>query len=155
LSTIIVRWGKLNRVLRSAWLCPIFVALLYQSWTLHYKPWNQETLILLTIVFTAIAAGNSICGMLDNKTARKLGEVSYGIYLFHGLILYGIFQLSHVGRLAAVQSPSIYLMTILAITVLTVSLSSVGFHLVEAPAMALVNPITSKLRNSWRQIRQS
>jgi hypothetical protein len=32
--------------------------------------------------------------------------------------------------------------------------SSVGFHLVEAPAMALLNPFTSTLRIGWRQILQ-
>ena len=32
--------------------------------------------------------------------------------------------------------------------------SSVGFHLVEAPAMALLNPFTSTLRIGWRQVLQ-
>ena len=40
----------------------------------------------------------------------------------------------------------------LAITMLTVSISSIGFRLIEAPAMALVNPFTSNLRNSLRQL---
>jgi hypothetical protein len=39
--------------------------------------------------------------------------------------------------------------------VLIVSISSVGFRLIEAPAMALVNPITTNLRNSLLRIRQS
>ena len=155
IAAIIVRWGRINPLLRSSWLAPVLIALLYKAWTIHYKPWNPETLLILTIFFTAIAAGNSIFGTLDKPVARKLGEVSYGIYLFHGLILYGTFQLSPLRQLPALQNPTIYLAAILTITMLTVSLSSIGFRMVEAPAMALVNPITTNLRNSLRQIRQS
>jgi peptidoglycan/LPS O-acetylase OafA/YrhL len=154
-AAVIVRWGKLNTLLRSTWIAPILIFLLYISWTLHYKPWNPETLLILTVIFTAISAGNSIFGTLDKPVPRKLGEVSYGIYLFHGLILYGIFQLSPIGQLAALQTSSIYLAAILGITTLTVALSCIGFRFIESPAMALVNPTTANLRNSWHQLRQN
>lgn len=155
IAAIIVRWGKINGLLKSQWLSPFIVLLLYKSWTLHYKPWNQETLLLLTLVFTAIAAGNSIFGLLNKPVSRKLGEISYGIYLFHGLILYATLQLSPIGRFAAIQTPSTYLITILAVTVFTVCLSSIGFRLIEAPAMALVTPISTRWRQRWEQVRQS
>ena len=154
-AALVVRWGRLNPFLKSAWLAPILVFLTFKSWTLHYKPWNPETLLLLTIVFTAIAAGNSIFGILRKPAARKLGEVSFGVYLFHGLVLYAVFKLSPLGQLAALHLPSLYFAVILSITVLIVSISSVGFRLIEAPAMALVNPITTNLRNSLLRIRQS
>jgi peptidoglycan/LPS O-acetylase OafA/YrhL len=154
-AAVIVRWGKLNALLRSNWIAPILILLLYQSWTLHYKPWNPQTLLILTIVFTAISAGNSIFGTLDKPVPRKLGEVSYGIYLFHGLILYGVLQLSPIGQLAALQTSSIYLVVILGITTFTVALSCISFRFIEAPAMALVNPTTANLRSSWHQLRHS
>ena len=94
-------------------------------------------------------------GILIKPATRKLGEVSYGIYLFHGLILYAILKLSPIGGLTALQNPSIYLAVILVITMLTVSISSIGFSLIEAPAMALVNPISTNLRNRMRLLRQS
>jgi peptidoglycan/LPS O-acetylase OafA/YrhL len=154
-AAVIVRWGKLNALLRSNWIAPILILLLYQSWTLHYKPWNPQTLLILTIVFTAISAGNSIFGTLDKPVPRKLGEVSYGIYLFHGLILYGVLQLSPIGQLAALQTSSIYLVAILGITTFTVAFSCISFRFIEAPAMALVNPTTANLRSSWHQLRHS
>ena len=154
-AAVILRWGKLNPLLRSTWTTPFLIFLLYKSWTLHYKPWNPETLLLLTLVFTAISAGNSIFGTLDKPMPRKLGEASYGIYLFHGIILYGIFQLSPIGQLSTFREHHIYLAAILGVTTFTVTLSCIGFRFIEAPAMALVNPITANLRNSWRQLRQS
>lgn len=155
IAAIVVRWGKLNNLLKSIWLAPLLVFLLYKSWTLHYNPWNVETLLMLTIIFTAISAGNSIFGILDKPVSRKLGEVSYGIYLFHGLILYGVFQLSPIRYLFSFQTSSIYLVIILAITTLTVTLSCICFRLIEAPAMAMVSPLTTNLRNSWRKLRQN
>jgi len=155
IAAIIVRWGRLNSFLGSSWLAPILVFLVFKGWTIHYNPWNLETLLLLTIVFTAIAAGNTIFGILSKDTARKLGEASYGIYLFHGLILYAIFQLSPIGQLAALKQPFLYLAVVFSITMLTVSISSIGFRLIEAPAMALVNPITTNLRSRMRLLRQS
>ena len=106
----------------------------------------------LSIDFTAIAAGNSIFGIIRKSLARNLGKVSCGIHLFHGLIIFAIFQLSAIGQLVALQQPFLCLALMLAITMLTVSISSIGFRLIEAPAMALVNPFTSNLRNSLRQL---
>jgi hypothetical protein len=57
-------------------------------------------LLLLAIVFTAIAAGNTIFGILGKPLARKIEEVSYRIYLFIGHILYAIFQPSPIGQSA-------------------------------------------------------
>jgi len=153
IAAIIVQWGRLNWFLGSSWLAPFLAFLVFKSWTIHYKPSNPKTLLLLTIVFTAIAAGNTIFGILSKHTARKLGEASCGIYLFHGLILYAIFQLSPIGQLAALKQPYRYLAAVFAITMLTVSISSIGFQLLEAPAMALVNPITTNLRNRMQLLR--
>lgn len=148
-AAIIMRWGRINAVLRSAWLSPILIFTLYRAWTLHYRPWNPETLILLAFIFIAIAAGNSLFGLLTAETPRKVGEVSYGIYLFHGLFLFAAFQLSPIADWAAHATPSLFLLTILAITSLIVALSSICFYFIETPVMALVNPISNQLSH-WK-----
>jgi peptidoglycan/LPS O-acetylase OafA/YrhL len=147
----IVRWGKLNRLLRSTWMSPWVVLLLYQSWTLNYKPWNPGTLFLLTLAFTLIAAGNNLFGLLTNRLTRKLGEVSYGIYLFHGMVLFALLQLSPLAGNPDLLHPFPYLLTVLLATLITVLISSIGFRLIEAPGMALAGPLTARLRSRLSQ----
>lgn len=43
---------------------------------------------LCTIAFIVISSGNSIYKILSNKTMVSLGEVSYSIYLLHGIVLF-------------------------------------------------------------------
>lgn len=49
--------------------------------------------ILLTLFFLTIVFGNSLFGLLNLKTSKILGEISYSIYLIHGIILYTIFSI--------------------------------------------------------------
>lgn len=153
----IVRRGtlNLNRLLRSPWLSPLLALLVYQSWTLSYKPWNPATLSLLTLVFIAISAGNDLLGLLSNSLTRKLGEVSYGVYLFHGLVLFALLKLSPLAGMPELLSPFPYLLTVLLATMITVLISSIGFRLIEAPWMALSAPLTAKVRKYLMQWRSA
>ena len=49
--------------------------------------------MLLTLFFLTIVSGNSLFGLLNLKTSKILGEISYSIYLIHGIILYIIFSI--------------------------------------------------------------
>mgnify|MGYP003342983265 CR=1 FL=1 len=105
---------------RSPWLSPLIALALYQGWTLHYKPWNPGSLLFLSLAFIAIAAGNDLLGLLSNPLTRKLGEVSYGIYLFHGLVLFAILRLSPLAGSPQLLQPTHYFCTILMATMLIV-----------------------------------
>ncbi|WP_284085430.1 acyltransferase family protein [Acinetobacter nosocomialis] len=41
-----------------------------------------------SFIFIAAAKGNDIFGVLKNKQMQKLGEISYSIYLTHGVVLF-------------------------------------------------------------------
>lgn len=43
-----------------------------------------------TVIFLIISSGNDIFGLLSNKTIVSLGEVSFSIYLFHGIVIFFI-----------------------------------------------------------------
>lgn len=47
----------------------------------------------LSVVFFIVSSGNAIFGLLENKTLMSVGEVSYSLYLIHGVVLYFIKQL--------------------------------------------------------------
>lgn len=53
-----------------------------------YALFYMAMVLLCTISFLIISSGNSIYNILSNKTMVSLGEVSYSIYLLHGIILF-------------------------------------------------------------------
>jgi peptidoglycan/LPS O-acetylase OafA/YrhL len=52
---------------------------------------GNKQLFLLTLFFIPVALGNSMFGLLTTKAAIMLGEMSYSIYLLHGIVLYIFF----------------------------------------------------------------
>ncbi len=92
-------------------------------------------LLLITIIFTAIALGNTLFGILSNATLRFLGDICYSTYLLHGIILFTVyywgFGLENVKNLS---SPA-YCAVVFAITPLVVFISFLGYKYIEKPFM--------------------
>ncbi|MGD9425293.1 acyltransferase family protein [Pantoea sp. NSTU24] len=65
------------------------IALFFTSSTFYYLIF----LCLLAVVFFVISSGNSLFGLLESKTLMSVGEVSYSLYLIHGIVLYFIKQI--------------------------------------------------------------
>lgn len=61
---------------------------------------NCGAIILLGGAFYLIASGCTIFGLLTSRAARRLGDVSYGIYLLQGLVLTVVFSFSLVQGIA-------------------------------------------------------
>ena len=84
-------------------------------------------MLVLGIPFIMIALGNTIFGVLESKGLKTLGEVSYSIYLIHGLILYMLFSVFNVfsfekgSALQYIASLPIVLALVSAVSVLTFS----------------------------------
>jgi peptidoglycan/LPS O-acetylase OafA/YrhL len=53
-----------------------------------YDPFNPLAIVLLTVFFVAISSGNTLFGLLRMPAARWMGEISYSIYLVHGIVLW-------------------------------------------------------------------
>ena len=49
-------------------------------------------IILSSIIFILISLNNSIFGILHWKISRKLGQITYSMYLLHGIFLYCVFH---------------------------------------------------------------
>ena len=54
------------------------------------------TIISISLLFISAACGNTLFGILMYDGIQKLGEISYSIYLIHGLVLYGLLKYSSV-----------------------------------------------------------
>ncbi len=81
-ASISGRVGRLNLHdhLKSTLVC-IMMGVVY----LLNSPYNVFALILIGATFFLIVSGCSIFGILLSRPARRLGDISYGIYLLQGL----------------------------------------------------------------------
>ncbi|WP_265096551.1 acyltransferase family protein [Enterobacter asburiae] len=72
--------------------CSVVVILMISFTIIKTQYWTLEQMIFCFICFTAIAGGCNIFGILQLSGLRKMGDISYSIYLSHGLILYYLFS---------------------------------------------------------------
>ena len=98
---------------------------------------KASTLVLM-LVFIPVACGNSVFGVLTNRAALLLGEVSYGIYLLHGLLLSVVFDLVLGRSLAKTLSPWHHWAIVVGAGSALVVLSSMTFKLIERPCIRSV-----------------
>lgn len=57
--------------------------------------------LISTLFFILVASGNSFFGFLSSMLSRKLGQITYSIYLTHGIVLFVVFRYLIGFKLAA------------------------------------------------------
>ncbi len=109
-----------------------------------------DPLIILVVAFCLIANGNDLFGILSHPVSRVLGEISYGIYLIQGLILF-IYWKWVVGFSAAshVNSFTYWLLQTVCVPIL-LAVSYLAFRYIERPAINAVPVIHKALQNFLR-----
>ena len=87
------------------------------------------------VIFAASVGGLSIFGLLRTRPALWLGDISYGIYLIHGIVLWiALSFLSQAGVLAHTELPAYaFLAALLGCCV--VALASLSYVAMEKPVM--------------------
>jgi peptidoglycan/LPS O-acetylase OafA/YrhL len=103
--------------------------------------------VLLGAVFYLIASGCSFFGLLTSRPARRLGDVSYGIYLLQGLVFIAVFAIGWM-RDIALASPlghwSVVLLCgtilIIAATAAHVGIERTGIEIGKRVGSALRRP---------------
>jgi len=105
---------------------------------------------LLSMAFSTIACGNTLFGVLTRDVSRFLGELSYGIYLLHGILLYSVFRLGIGLDRAAELSPAAHCVVALSCTPLLIGAAYAAHCLIERPGMLLVPDVTEWLYGKMR-----
>lgn len=88
--------------------------------------------LMMFLFFFLVVFGNSIFGILRLNASRILGEVSYSIYLLHGLILYLLFTQFNLYDIKEIK-PKYYVLLMPVVAVLVLLVSSVTFLSIERP----------------------
>ena len=92
----------------------------------HYESaYETGASLLYALIFIVITQGNTVFGLLETNAAKILGDISYSIYLLHGIVLYCLFHVFYPTTLFGHW-------TIAAIAILcTILISSVTYAKVE------------------------
>jgi peptidoglycan/LPS O-acetylase OafA/YrhL len=109
---------------------------------------DWRVLACLTPPFALMAGGCSVFGLLVTPASRMLGEITYSLYLLHGLLLFLPLQVGLGPERAAGLSPIVYWSLILALTPLLVWVGKWSFETIESPAMRLT-PIARARLSRW------
>lgn len=93
--------------------------------------------LLLSLVFAPIALGNTLFGLLRTRTIMMLGEISYDVYLMHGIVLFALYTLMMPHALQHANTPG-RLFSLLLISALgTIALAVLSHLVIERPALRL------------------
>lgn len=92
-------------------------------------------LMSLGLAFCLIAGGCDLFGLLRWRASVRLGEISYSVYLLHGIVLFTLFH-GIVGVEAAARwSPLVYSAVVVALTPVLVALCTLSFVAIERPGI--------------------
>lgn len=114
---------------------------------------NLPALTLLGISFTVFASDNTFFGVLKRRAAQAFGEISYSIYLLHGLALYIMFKFVLGFDAASKLTVLGHWTAVLACTVVLIPLCFATFRWIEAPAIRSAPKCSRWLENRATQFQ--
>ena len=124
-------WKSLARSRGASWLAlaALTLALFYPN---TMDGWHVSVIALF---FLLVSLGNDLFGLLTRPASLALGEISYSIYLLHGIFLYVLFT-----NLAPLQFDGLpmsqFLLLLPVLTPLVLVLSALAYIGIERPALA-------------------
>lgn len=126
-------------------LASVFVGMLVCAVFISFNSaYNAAVTLLLGGAFYLITSGCSLFGLLTSRSARRLGNVSFGIYLLQGLVLTVTF--SNVwGRDIALKSPIGHWLIVLLCATLLVIVATVAHVVIERTGIELGKRVGKKL----------
>jgi peptidoglycan/LPS O-acetylase OafA/YrhL len=107
---------------------------------------NLVVAVFVLAGFCVVACGNTVFGLLSNRAAIVLGDISYGVYLLHGLLLLLTFRFILGSARAAAFDPLQHWGVVMIVGMAAVVAAATTYRYVERPAMQRVNGLTSWVR---------
>jgi len=145
-AALLVRNQKLKQ-LATAKLSSILVLLLFVAGVFLFPSvYELPSLMCVSLAFILIACGNNLFGVLTNSTSRLLGQVSYSIYLLHGILLFLTFRFAIGFPTAANFSPVLHWSVIAICSALLVVLCTFTYRFIELPFINAAPDVASRLQ---------
>ncbi|MDA8328842.1 MAG: acyltransferase [Betaproteobacteria bacterium] len=119
---------RLNFMLSFAVLLLLMLLMFFET------AYQTAPFLILWAIFLLITSGCSIFGLLSSRAARRLGELSFGIYLLHGIVLHAFFNSQGVSHFARSSTPYFWMMIVL-VGMASVLVAMAAHLLVEVPGI--------------------
>lgn len=94
-------------------------------------------IIISSIVFLIIATGNNFFGILSSAFSRKFGQITYSLYLLHGILLFIIFYFIIGFERAKLLTDTEFWLIIMASIFPLILICQLTFKYIELPLMSL------------------
>lgn len=144
-AAVLVRHAGVRAVAASPLSGGVVLACLVSVVRFFPTPYSLRALLLLSLAFVLIAGGNTLFGLLTHASSRLLGEMTYSIYILHGIVLFGLFRfglgLSAASRLSALGHWSV----IALCTPLLIALCFFTFRWIELPGMRAASTVMRRV----------
>ena len=142
---VVVKKSWLNQFATSVpahWLVLLTILTVLLVFHTAYDIWPT---LMLWMVFTMIASGNTLFGLLVNPATRQLGDQAYSIYLLHGMALYVVFHVL-LGEMQVREWTFVtYWTTLLSVVPVVVGVSFVTWRGIERNGMLLGQRLSVKI----------
>jgi peptidoglycan/LPS O-acetylase OafA/YrhL len=99
--------------------------------------------------FALIAGGCSLFGALRSRVSQRLGDLGYGIYLLHGLLLFVTLHFAVGEHQAAVWTDAQHWTMLAAMAPPLILLAHAAFRFIEHPAMGQTDRVVQWWRTRW------
>jgi len=133
--------GLLERPLTAA-ICLALLVLVLVFGNRPYGAW----LAVYGFIFVTVVVGNRYFGLLSNRGAIVLGEISFSIYMLHAIVLH---LLDAPLRAWAMADPVRLVMAMPLVGIVVVCVSCASYFLIERPGIRLGRWIENSSRE-WR-----
>jgi len=146
-AALLVRCARFCAFARNPIASVAVIASLGLLVALYPSAYGYVPVLLLTFAFSLIAAGSSLFGLLTTPMSRVLGDISYSVYLLHGIFLFVLFRGVIGSERASGLQPAAHWTVIALLTPLLVAGCYATYRLVERPAMDSTPRLLGRLRS--------
>lgn len=137
IAALIISKNKFGTILKQKKYTVLAVLLIAASIYFFNSGRKPIPVIITSIVFIIIASGNNFFGLLSSAFSRKFGQITYSIYLLHGILLFVVFYFV-IGFEKAKNLTDLEFWSIITLSVFPlIFISQLTFKYIEHPLMEL------------------
>ena len=138
----------LKGILVSKYFSFVIVGVVLAYWVLGDRN-DLLGLLIMSILFLSTCYGNDFFGSLKWRQSICLGEISYSIYLIHGIVLFAVLSFDNVSVFSKI-SFSWYMLMLPALTILVVLFSLLTYLFIESFGVEYGRRIRKNKNCKWR-----